>query len=229
MDEGFSRNIPAITAREQALLGQKRVLIAGCGGLGGYLCELLTRLGVGHIRAVDEDVFDESNRNRQLLCISGSVGQSKAEAARQRALAIDPGVDFESFHVRLTAENARALLEGCDAALDGLDNVESRLVLEQACAERGIPLIHGAVNGWAAQAAVVPPGSGLLALLYAKAEPAPSPAVLSFTAALCASIQATETTKLLCGREVTLWGKLWLYDGLSGESETIKLISCYKK
>ena len=224
MEERFARNIPAITAREQALLGQKRVLIVGCGGLGGYLCELLTRLGVGHLRAVDEDVFDPSNQNRQLLCTSDTLGQSKAEAAKQRALAIAPGVDFESFSLRLTAENARALLEGCDAAVDGLDNVESRLVLEQACAELGIPLIHGAVSGWAAQVAVVPPGSGLLTLLYTQAEPAPSPAVLPFTAALCAAVQATEATKLLCQRDVTLWGKLWLYDGLSGENHVVELI-----
>lgn len=224
MDDRFIRNIPAITAREQALLGQKQVLIAGCGGLGGYLCELLTRLGVGSIRAVDEDVFDESNRNRQLLCTSDTLGQSKAETAKQRALAIDPEVDFESFRCRLTAENAQKMLKGCDAALDGLDNVESRLVLEQACAEIGIPLIHGAVKGWMAQAAVVPPDSGLLGMLYVKAESDPSPTVLPFTAALCASVQAAETAKLLCGRDVSLWGKLWLCDGLTGESKTIELI-----
>ena len=223
MDERFCRNIPAIADHEQTILQHKRVLVVGCGGLGGYLCELLARLGVGHVRVVDGDVFSPSNLNRQLLCTTETLGRNKAEVARERLLAIDPALDVEAFDFPLTEENARTLLEGCDVALDGLDNVESRLVLEKACTQCNLPLVHGAIAGWAAQATVVPPGSGLLAQLYAGASLEPSPAVLPFTASLCAAVQVRETTKLLCNRDVSLWGKLWLYDGLTGESHTIAL------
>lgn len=224
MDKRFIRNIPAITPEEQRLLQEKRVVILGCGGLGGYVCEYLSRLGLGKLRVVDSDSFDESNLNRQLLCTAHTLGQHKADAAKQRVTDIAPHTEVESLPLRFTQDNAWELLEGCAVAVDALDNVESRLLLEQACHQANIPLVHGAIQAWSAQAAVVPPGSGLLQRLYAAARPDTSPAVLPFTAALCAAVQAAETTKLLCGRESSLWGKLWLWDGLSSESETIKLI-----
>ena len=70
MYQRYSRNLPALSRQEQELLHKKRVLVAGCGGLGGYITENLLRLGIGHITAVDGDSFDVSNLNRQLLLYS---------------------------------------------------------------------------------------------------------------------------------------------------------------
>ena len=64
MDARYSRNIPALSEEECALLRGKSVAVIGCGGLGGHLIELLARIGVGHIRAVDGDQFEASNLNR---------------------------------------------------------------------------------------------------------------------------------------------------------------------
>ena len=64
MENRYLRNIPALSERECLLLQNKRVAVVGCGGIGGYLIELLSRLGVGYIKAIDPDVFDESNLNR---------------------------------------------------------------------------------------------------------------------------------------------------------------------
>ena len=69
MDERYSRNLPAVSEEEQAVLARRRVLVAGCGGLGGYLIEYLARMGVGEITAVDGDLFEPSNLNRQLLAV----------------------------------------------------------------------------------------------------------------------------------------------------------------
>ena len=65
---------------EQELLAEKKVAVIGCGGLGGHLIEMMGRLGVGSIVAVDGDVFDETNLNRQLLCNENNIGSSKAIA-----------------------------------------------------------------------------------------------------------------------------------------------------
>ena len=78
--ERFIRNLGALREEEQRLLGEKRVFIAGCGGLGGYLLELLLRLGVRRIVLADGDVFEASNLNRQLLATPALLGTAKAKA-----------------------------------------------------------------------------------------------------------------------------------------------------
>ena len=97
----YSRNIPALSEAECALLCSKTVAVIGCGGLGGYLIEYLTRIGVGSIRCVDGDVFEESNLNRQLLSSPALLGTGKAAAATARIREINPHVQAEALPVFL--------------------------------------------------------------------------------------------------------------------------------
>ena len=84
MEERYSRNGGALSAEEQRQLADASVLVLGCGGLGGYVIELLARIGVGRIAAADGDVFCVSNLNRQLLCTEETLGMNKALAAEAR-------------------------------------------------------------------------------------------------------------------------------------------------
>ena len=84
MQERYLRNIPALTEEECQLLQQKRVLVVGCGGLGGNLISILLRIGVGHLRIVDGDVFETTNLNRQLFSSIPALGHNKARIAAQR-------------------------------------------------------------------------------------------------------------------------------------------------
>lgn len=228
MEERFARNCPALGEAEQALLLTKRALVAGCGGLGGYLTEYLTRLGVGALTAVDGDAFEASNLNRQLGCTPATLGRSKVRALQERAEAVRPGVVFHGVDGLLTAENALSLVTGQDVAMDALDSPAARLILEDACARAGVPLVHGAVQGWTAQVAVVLPGSGLLGRLYRGAEGANAPAeeerktCLAFTPGLCAAIQAAEAVKLLCGRKPELAGKVLIADLQTMEARIVE-------
>ena len=213
MLERYIRNLPTLTAQEQQSLAEKHVLILGCGGLGGYLCEYMVRLGVGEITAADPDCFEESNLNRQLLSSTETLGQSKALTAKARAEAINPAVRFHAAEAAFCAENADTLLAGKDLVLDALDSAADRLLLEDACARAGLTLVHGAVHGWTAQVAVVPPGNGLLHRLYGAAEAAdPDKSCLVFTPALCAALQAAEAAKLLAERPSALSGQLLMAD-----------------
>lgn len=216
MEMRYRRNIPAISEAEQKLLGEKRVMIVGCGGLGGYLIEYMARLGVGEITAVDGDVFEESNLNRQLVSSVPLLGKSKVQAARERASQIAPGLRFCAVEEYFDESNADRILDGQDIVLDGLDNVATRLLLESACAHHGLTLVHGAVQGWTAQIGVVPPGSGMLSRLYTGKTTAAADC-LAFTPALCAAIQTAEAVKLLCGRSSGLSGKLLTVDMEQGE------------
>jgi len=205
--------MPALTAEECASLREKRVCVVGCGGLGGFVIELLARAGVGALSVVDGDVFEASNLNRQLLSEEGVLGRSKAEIAALRVSKVNSDVRVDAFVELFTEASAKRLLEGCDLAVDALDNVESRLVLADACADAGIFLVHGAISGFFAQASVVAPGSGVLGRLYPPRDmKAPMRGNLGFVASSCASFQAGEAVKLLCGREPALMGKLLLMD-----------------
>ena len=223
MQARYERNIPALSEAECALLRKKKVLVAGCGGLGGHIIELLARMGVGSIICVDGDVFEESNLNRQLLGEMELLGKSKAEAAKARIARINPDVEVQAVEAWLTEENAGTLISGCDAVLDALDSISARRMLARACAGANIPFIHGAIRGWVAQAAVCMPGDNLIDRLYPEGAAVSDKSVLSFTPALCASMQAALCAKLLCGR-ATENGKLYYFDLQHMEFETIPMI-----
>lgn len=220
MEERYIRNLGALSEEECALLRGKTVLVAGCGGLGGYLIEMLLRLGVGEIRAADGDCFEASNLNRQLLSAPELLGRSKAEVAAERAAAVNPDVHFVAVPEFLTEENVRSFIRGCDAVLDALDSVASRLMLAKACSEERIPLIHGAICGWNAQAAIVMPGNDLLERIYPHGAALKSKTSLSFTPAFCASLQTALCVRLLTGREVET-GKLYVADLMDMELERL--------
>ena len=198
----YSRNIPALSEAECAVVHGKTVAVIGCGGLGGYLIEFLARVGVGSIRCVDGDVFEESNLNRQLLSTVSLLAASKANTAAERVKAINPHVQVSAFPVFLDETNARELIAGCDAVLDALDNIDARRILANACKMENIPYIYGAIAGWVAQAAVCMPCDDLIEKLYPADAVIKDKSVLSFTPALCASMQAALCVKLLTGKPV---------------------------
>jgi molybdopterin/thiamine biosynthesis adenylyltransferase len=211
MDERFVRNLGALSESECAALRGKKVLIAGCGGLGGYLAEYLLRLGVGGIAVADGERFERTNLNRQLLCTEETLGRFKAAAAAGRAAEIAPDTAFFGHVCRLDEKNLPGLLRGCDAALDALDSVESRRLLKKACDRQGVPYIFGAVEGWVAQAALSLPGDGFLDRLYPPDYVRNEKSVLPFSCALGAAMQAALCARVLCGRPVEP-GRLYSFD-----------------
>ena len=223
MEPRYARNIPALTEAECEILKQKRVLVVGCGGLGGHIIDQLARIGVGAIRAVDGDCFEPSNLNRQLLSDVNLLGVSKANAAADHISRVNPDIAVEAVDSFLTEENAVQLLTGCDIVMDALDNIESRKILCAACEKANIPYIYGAIQGWVAQAAVSMPGDKLIDTLYPEEIQIKDKSVLSFTPALCASMQTALCIKLLLGRHVET-GTIYYFDLLNQEFETIPMV-----
>ena len=222
MEQRYTRNMPALTEAECDLLRQKRVLVVGCGGLGGHMIDQLARIGIGSLRVADGDVFEESNLNRQLLSTVPLLGISKAKAAAAHIARVNPGIPVEAVEEYLTQSNADTLVEDCDVVLDALDNIPSRRLLASACEKAGIPYVYGAIQGWVAQAAVSMPGDNLITKLFPEDVELRDKSVLSFTPALCASMQTALCIKLLVGRSVES-GTIYYFDLLNQEFETIPM------
>jgi len=220
MDVRYSRNLPALTEVECLLLQKKRILVVGCGGLGGHMIDQLARIGVGYLRVVDGDVFDPSNLNRQLLSSVPLLGVSKAKAAADHIARVNPEIPVDAVETFLTEENAAEILSDCDIVMDALDNISSRKILAAACEDAGIPYVYGAIQGWVAQAAVSAPGNRLIEALYPEEIEISDKSVLSFTPALCASLQTSLCVKYLVGRPVET-GTVYYFDLLNLEFETI--------
>ena len=223
MQTRYARNIPALTKAECEILKNKRVLVVGCGGLGGHIIDQLARIGVGFLRVVDGDVFEASNLNRQLLSSVPLLGVSKTKAAAEHVARVNPDVTVEAAEAFLTASNAEALLENCDIVMDALDNIPSRKILAAACKKANIPYIYGAIQGWVAQAAISMPGDHLIDTLYPEEIEITDKSVLSFTPALCASMQTALCVKWLLGRSVET-GTIYYFDLLNQEFETIPMV-----
>ena len=223
MEPRYVRNLSALTEAECNLLRGMRVAVIGCGGLGGHLIDQLARIGVGFIRVVDGDVFEPSNLNRQLLSEVPLLGTGKAQAAADRIARVNPDIQVDAIHAFLTQENPALILDGCHAVLDGLDNIESRKILSAACSKAGITYVFGAIQGGVAQAAISMPGDHLIDILYPEDVRITDKSVLSFTPALCASMQVSLCVKLLTGRPVET-GKIFYFDLLNQEYEEIPMV-----
>lgn len=222
MEDRYSRNIGVLSEEQQRILNGKKVLVAGCGGLGGYIIENLARAGVKRFTVCDADVFDETNLNRQLNALEGTLGRPKAQAARDRILSIDSSASVEAVCTRIDDENVDSLIEGCDLVLDAFDNVESRLVLEKACERAGIIYIYGGVNGWFGSVCTVRPGDRTVEKLY-KGMPAPrKPSVICMAVSAVAAFQAAEAVKVMLG-EGQLMGKMLMMDLRYNNFEIIDL------
>ena len=217
----YDRNIGTITIEEQRLLNTKSVCVVGCGGLGGGVIENLTRMGVGELTVVDGDSFDVSNLNRQVLSNQENIGKSKALEAIEQMSKINSEITLIAIEDLLNKENAGSIIDGCDVVVDALDNVDARLALEDACAAERVPLVHGAISGWNGQVGVVMPGSGILHQIYESGLQDNTPTNPSFTPAVISALQASETIKVLLGREEILRNKLLMVDLLEHEYEVI--------
>lgn len=226
--ERYLRNLGTIGVGGQLKLLESSALVVGAGGLGGYLIEGLTRMGVGRLRVVDGDTFDEHNLNRQLLATEETIGRPKAEVAAERARAINGAVEIESIVEFVDAENVDSRVAGVGVVLDGLDNIPSRLILQAAAQKAKAPFIHGAIAGFYLQVMTILPGDQGLLRFY-NLDNAPSRGVETelgnpaATPMACAAFQVQEAIKALLGLGVLFQDRLLTLDSLYGYAEVQEL------
>lgn len=146
--ETLSRTELLLGADAMSNLGAARVIIFGVGGVGGYALEALVRSGVGSITAVDADTVSLSNINRQIIATEKTVGRLKVEVARERALEINPDIEFNAISLFYTEENAQSInLSDYDYVIDAIDTVKSKIVLIINATAAGVPIISSMGTG----------------------------------------------------------------------------------
>jgi len=227
--EHYSRNQKSLSNNDQLKLLRSHVAIIGLGGLGGTVTEILARIGIGRLTLVDGDRFDESNLNRQLLSSPAHLGQSKAETAHSRVREINPAVEAHPVPDFFREDNGQAILQGAHLAIDCLDTIPDRFVLEAACRKVSIPLVSAAIGGSSGQAAVIFPGDQGLKGIYGAPEKARKKGVeasvgtLSFGAVYMAAVECAEAVTILLGNPSELRNRLFLAEVADHTTELFAL------
>lgn len=103
----------ALLLGDEALgrLRSSTVVVAGLGGVGAYAAEMTARAGVGRMIIIDSDRVSESNKNRQLLALDSTVGQSKTDVMAARLLDINPDLRIVKVPEYLTEGNVADVLD----------------------------------------------------------------------------------------------------------------------
>ncbi|PIE60908.1 MAG: hypothetical protein CSA29_06075 [Desulfobacterales bacterium] len=235
LDQRYSRNLNTLSPQDQEKLGKSRVAILGLGGLGGGVCELLARTGVGALTLIDGDSFDISNLNRQLMCLEDNIGHSKAQEAAKRVKKVNATVQTTVFQAYAGPDNLKQMIENADIVVDCLDTIQARLHLQDAADALGIPLVSGAIAGVTGQVTVIFPGDPGFERIYGDILRDRADGNLenrgietwagnlSFCASFIASLQAAETVKVLIGKGKTLRNKLLIADLWTNTLEVMDL------
>jgi adenylyltransferase/sulfurtransferase len=154
--------LPGIGEQGQQRLRDSHALVVGCGALGTVIVDSLARAGVGTITIVDRDVVELTNLQRQILYDERDVeqGMPKALAAKAKVARINGEVNVHARVDDFSHRNAERYIPGADIILDGLDNFETRYLLNDLSVSRGIPYIYGgAVSTTGVTMAVLPSGA----------------------------------------------------------------------
>ena len=123
-------------------LGQKCVLVIGCGGVGGYVCEALARSNIGRLIIVDFDVVDVTNINRQIIALESTIGQKKVDVLEKRLKDINPNLDVVKIDSFIGVDNIEVLFKDkLDYLVDACDSIKTKLALIDECLKRKIPFV----------------------------------------------------------------------------------------
>lgn len=155
--EIVSRQMSIVTRSEQQRFKDAKIAVVGCGGIGGSAIEMLARMGVGKLTIIDQDYFDLSNLNRQVMSSINCLRKDKTEVTKEKIRLINPYVEVNAKNVKVDEDNVAELIGDVDIIIDALDNLVTRIIVSRYAKEKNIPFIHGAINGTKGQITVFTP------------------------------------------------------------------------
>ncbi len=201
---------PVIGEEGQAKLSKGSAVVIGCGGLGTNISTLLVRAGVGKIRIIDRDFIEYHNLQRQVLFDEEDIkaGLPKAIAAERHLKKVNSSVEIEGIVADVNYTNIEAFCSGADVILDGLDNFETRFLINDVSLKHKIPWVYGgAISASGMTMSIIPgktacfrcfcgglAGAGLLQTCDTAGVIGPAPFIVG-------ALQSVEAMKILVGAE----------------------------
>ncbi|WP_452598894.1 molybdopterin-synthase adenylyltransferase MoeB [Pontimicrobium sp. MEBiC01747] len=216
----------------QLKLKRARVLVIGAGGLGCPVLQYLTAAGVGTIGVLDDDIVTKSNLQRQILYTYNDIGTLKTDAAVMRLQHLNPFVDFKTYSIRLSKDNAIPLFKEYDIIVDGSDNFSTRYLVNDAAIITNKPVVFGSIFKFEGQVSVFNYKNGptyrCLFPKPPKSNDVPNCSeigVLGILPGIIGCFQANEVIKIICDIGMVLTGRLLTFNALSMQ----QLLFSFKK
>ncbi|AOW18537.1 tRNA threonylcarbamoyladenosine dehydratase [Polaribacter vadi] len=123
-------------------LQKANILVVGLGGVGSYAAEFIARAGVHKMTLVDGDVFDETNKNRQLPALDSTIGKSKAQILAARLKDINKDIQLTVLEEFLSPERAYEIVsKEFDYVLDCIDSITPKVNLIVAARRKKVKII----------------------------------------------------------------------------------------
>jgi len=212
MMDRYSRQIlfESIGEKGQKKLGEGFAVIIGCGALGSLMATSLVRAGVGKVRIIDRDFIEYHNLQRQLLFDEEDIRNElpKAVAAERHLKKINSSIEIEGIVADVNFTNIEKLITGANVILDGLDNFETRFLINDASLKHNIPWIYGgAIASTGMRMVIIPRKTACFRCFVNDLPPigtvqtCDTAGIISPAPFIIASLQTVEALKILIGSE----------------------------
>ena len=221
---------PGIGEEGQVKLCNGCVVIIGCGALGTNIATFLVRAGVGKVRIVDRDFIEYHNLQRQVLFDEEDIeaGLPKAVAAERHLRKVNSSVEIDGIVADVNYTNIEKFCSGADVIVDGLDNVETRFLINDAALKHGIPWVYGgAIASSGATMTIIPGETPCFRCIYPTlSEPGTVPTcettgIVGTVPAIIGALEATEAMKILVSAETNK--ELIIVDAWRGVFQSLKI------
>jgi molybdopterin/thiamine biosynthesis adenylyltransferase len=137
----FERNFGVLTSEEQQLVRNARVVIVGCGGIGGVVAIALARSGLEHFVLYEYDTYQPSNMNRQIECFTNTLGSNKAVTIKEALLKINPEIEITLCDRALKPGEISEAIQQGDVVLPAADEWPLSIVILDTAKDLGVPAI----------------------------------------------------------------------------------------
>lgn len=138
----IERSIPLLGEETIELLKKYHIAVFGLGGVGGYVVEALARQGVGTFSLIDYDRIQESNKNRQILALTSTLGLLKTEVAKERILDINQEATIYTYPLKIDEDTIQNIpFEQFDYVIDCIDDVNGKLNIISYAKQHSKPIL----------------------------------------------------------------------------------------
>ena len=230
--ERYSRNIllKEIGIKGQEKLLSSKVLIIGAGGLGSPASLYLASVGIGTIGIADKDKVELSNLNRQIIHTTNNLNKDKIYSAKSAINNLNPNIKVNIYDKFINTKNILDLVSQYDFIIDGVDNIETKFLINDACVIAKKPFVHAGTVGFKGQLMTYVPDKSCCYRCVFKEPPiqdcietCSQNGILGVVAGTIGILQATEAIKYLLNVGELLTGYLLTYNALTAEFRKIKL------